>query len=168
MLVAVLVLAVGAPVALARATRGTALHGVTVAGRNVSGMTRGQIAADVEARARDVSVSITLGGRTTRAGLAEAGVRVDAGATADAALAGSGSVRAGASALVRGRDVPVSVSVDTAALAAFAARVDDGPGTAPVDASVRLGRDGTTFEAVDGASGRGLNQIGRASCRERV
>ena len=67
---------------------------------------------------------------------------VDAGATADAALAGSGSVRAGASALVRGRDVPVSVSVDTAALAAFAARVDDGPGTAPVDASVRLGRDG--------------------------
>ena len=53
-LVAVLVLAVGAPVALARATRGTALHGVTVAGRNVSGMTRGQIAADVEARARDV------------------------------------------------------------------------------------------------------------------
>ena len=94
MLVAVFVLAVGAPVALARATRGTAQYGVTVAGRDVSGMTRGQIAADVEVRARDVSVSVTVGGRTTRAGLAEAGVRVDAGATADAALAGSGSVRA--------------------------------------------------------------------------
>jgi len=59
--------------------------------------------------------------------------------------------------------VPVSVSVDTAALAAFAARVDDGPGTAPVDASVRLGRDGTTFEAVDGASGRGVDRAVLAS-----
>lgn len=167
-LVAVLVLAVGAPVALARVTRGAAQYGVTVAGRDVSGMTRGQIAADVEARARDVSVSVTVGGRTTRAGLAEAGARVDAGATADAALAGSGSVRAGASALVRGRDVPVSVSVDAAALAAFAARVDDGPGTAPVDAAVRLGREGAVFEAVDGVSGRGADRAVLASLVTRA
>lgn len=155
---AVVLAVTGGSVGVAHAHKGTALPGVSVGGVGVSGMTREEVLAAVEDKVASTTVSITVEGTATRVSLVEAGVSIDAEAVADAALEGSGSVVGGALSLVKGRDVPVAASVDEAAIVALAQRLDAQLGSAPVDASVQLNADGTGFEAVDGATGVGVDR----------
>ena len=68
-------------------------------------------------------------------------------------------------AAARRRDIAVTASpTDCARISGCIERPDDGP--ADADAVVAVGGDGTVLEAVRLALG--ADEIGRASCRERV
>ena len=156
---AIIALAVaGIWVVRVHAQRDTVLRGVTVAGHEVGGMSRDQVISLLGDEALAVTVTVVNDGRTTSVSLAEAGGVIDAAATADAAMAGSGTWRASALSLVRGRSVPVSTSVDQGAVEELGRRIDSQTGAAPVDASVRLAEGGSSFEPVSGAPGRGVER----------
>lgn len=143
---------------VAYASKDTALPGVSVAGLDVAGMSREEVVAAVEDRVAATTVSITVAGSTTEVPVAEAGARVDATAVADAVMEGSGSVVDGALSLVKNRDVPVTASIDEAAVVALAHRLDSQVGSVAVDASIQVTADGSGFEAVDGAPGTGVDR----------
>ena len=165
-LVVIVLVAAGIWVARVHAQRDTVLRGVTVAGHEVGGMSRDQVVGLLSDKALAVTVTVTSEGHTTRVSLAEAGGVIDAAATADAAMAGSGTWRDSALSLVAGRSVPVNTAVDRSAVEDLGRRIDSQTGAAPVDASMRLAEDGSAFEAVSGAPGRGVDRGALAGALE--
>ena len=165
-LVIIALAAVGAWVAQVHAQRDTVLGGVTVAGHEVGGMSRDQVVDLLSDKALAVTLTVVSEGHTTSVSLAEAGGVIDAAATADAAMAGSGTWRGSALSLVRGRSVPVRTAVDRDAVEELGRRIDSQTGGAPVDASMRLTEDGSAFEAVAGAPGRGVDRGALAGALE--
>ena len=132
-------------------------------------MSRDQIISLLGDEALAVTVTVVNDGRTTSVSLVEAGGVIDAAAIADAAMAGSGTWRASALSLVRGRSVLVSTSVDQGAVEELGRRIDSQTGAAPVDASVRLAEGGSSFEPVSGAPERSRSEERRVGkeCRSR-
>lgn len=133
-----------------------ALPGTTVAGIDVSGMTRQQVVDAIEAAADDVTVNIS-GDVTRTATLAELGTTVDAEATADAVLARSEPVLDRFRALFSEQDVAVVTETDDTVIRDFAIDLvpDDRPKT--VDASIELNEDGTAFEVTPAQDGTAVD-----------
>lgn len=131
-----------------------ATPGTTVAGTDVSGMTRAEIVSLVEDAAAKSEVTIT-GDATATASLTDLGTTVDAEKTADDAMAASQSVTGRFKALVDHTSVDVVTSTDVATAQKYAESLVPADKTAAKDASVVLSDDGTTFvitNAVDGTS----------------
>lgn len=73
---------------------GRVLPGTSIAGTSVAGMTRDQVVASTSQRADAATVTITVEGTETTVSLNEAGISIDADATADAAMKGATSLPA--------------------------------------------------------------------------
>jgi len=151
------VLLVGATAGYAAHFSDRALPGVTVAGEPVTGQSREQVAAGVQQRADDTSVTVAVDGTPTTASLADLGVTVDADATAAAAFERNASVVDRLRALVSHRDVPVVTTTDDGALTAFTDQVADSTGRRAQDAAVALSDDGTFFQVTPAVDGVGVD-----------
>ncbi|QKD80077.1 L,D-transpeptidase family protein [Actinomyces marmotae] len=141
----------------ARAHDDVALPGTTVAGQDVSGLDRDQIVGLVSNRFNEAQVTIRVGGSSQTATLAQAGVVLDADATARAAVAGAGSFGPTLRSIIGPREVIPAVTLDEDAFAGFLASAQALAGTAPVPARIQLSADGTAFEVVPDSSGTGVD-----------
>ncbi|WP_159718359.1 L,D-transpeptidase family protein [Actinomyces marmotae] len=141
----------------ARAHDDVALPGTTVAGQDVSGLDHDQIVGLVSNRFNEAQVTIRVGGSSQTATLAQAGVVLDADATARAAVAGAGSFGPTLRSIIGPREVIPAVTLDEDAFAGFLASAQALAGTAPVPARIQLSADGTAFEVVPDSSGTGVD-----------
>ncbi|WP_366180234.1 L,D-transpeptidase [Actinomyces timonensis] len=141
----------------AQAHDGVALPGTTIAGQDVSGLDRDQIVGLVSARFNEAQVTIRVGDSSQTATFAQAGVVLDADATARAAVAGAGSFGPTLRSIIGPREVIPAVTLDEAAFAGFLASSQALAGTAPVPARIQLSADGTAFEVVPDSSGTGVD-----------
>lgn len=128
----------------------------TVAGIDVSGMSREEIATLVRSRAESVTVSVT-GDVSATASLAQLGTTVDAEATAQAAIAPSSSVLHRLTALVSPTSIDVVTATDPMVTADYAQSLVPEGRTRARNADLALGDDGETFEVVPGSEGVGLD-----------
>jgi putative uncharacterized protein (fragment) len=127
-----------------------------VAGIDVSGMSREEIATLVRSRAESVTVSVT-GDVSATASLAQLGTTVDAEATAQAAIAPSSSVLHRLTALVSPTSIDVVTATDPMVTADYAQSLVPEGRTRARNADLALGDDGETFEVVPGSEGVGLD-----------
>ena len=128
----------------------------TVAGTDVSGMSREEIATLVRSRAESVTVSVT-GDVSATASLAQLGTTVDAEATAQAAVAPSSSILHRLTALVSPTSIDVVTATDPMVTADYAQSLVPEGRTRARNADLALADDGETFEVVPGSEGVGLD-----------
>lgn len=131
-----------------------AVPGTTVAGTDVSGMSRDEIINAITARAQDATVTITGDAQAT-ASLSELGTTVDAAATADAAMKRGAGIVDRFKALLSTDAVDVVTSSEDAVLQAYAAGLVPNDQSKAKNASVTLNADSTSFEIT--ASREGLS-----------
>ncbi len=143
-----------------RALPGSALGGVPVAG-----MTRDQVAAVVQQRADDVTVTLGTGSATRTEHLADLGYTVDVEATVDAVFAANESWSSYATSLVSSRDVDAVLHTDTATTERVVAELVGQAGKAGTDASVKLSPGKTSFVVAPAVQGK---TVDRASLHDVV
>lgn len=148
----------GGAMAYAKQYDDRALPGTTILGQDVSGKSAEEISALVAKKGEDVTVSVTAGDQKSEVPLADLGVTVDADATGKAALDRDNSLTEVISSTWSGEH-PVApvVSVDDAAVAAFAEGLVPKDKTVPVDAEVVFDEDAQTWNAVPGRDGQGVD-----------
>lgn len=134
-----------------------ALPGVSVAGMPVTGHSAEQIASMVDARAKDVTVAITVDTETVSAPLADLGVVVDGQATASQAMAGNASFISKLEALFSSTEVSPVVTVDRVKLQSYADTLARKAGPVVVNAGVVLDQESNTFRATEAVAGTGLD-----------
>ncbi|WP_051259325.1 L,D-transpeptidase family protein [Schaalia suimastitidis] len=136
---------------------GYAAAGVTVAGNPVGGMSREEIIELVSQQSQEATLALAVAGSDTTVSLAEAGVVVDAEATADAALAASHGVFPRLQSLFSSTDVAPVVHLDDAGVTQLATRLTEQSGTLPVDAQVTFTAESATFTSSESSVGEGVN-----------
>lgn len=141
----------------AQAHDDVALPGTTIAGQDVTGLDHNQIVGLVSHRFNEAQVTIRVGDSTRTATFAQAGVVLDADATARAAVDGAGSFGPTLRSIIGPREVIPAVSLDEDAFTDFLASTQALAGTAPVSARIQLSADGSAFEVVPDSSGTGVD-----------
>lgn len=131
---------------------GLALPGTTVAGTDVSGMSRQQIVDLVSSKADAVTVKVS-GDASATASLTDLGVTVDAEAVADAALKPSASFGSRLAGLFSDHPVTVATTTQEDTAATYASSLIPSDKTAAHNAGVTLGEDDETFEVSPGSEG---------------
>lgn len=140
--------------------RDRALPGSSVVGIDVAGMSRDQVAAALRAKADAVTIAVKLPDTTRQVTLTDLGTTVDIDATVARVFAANADWPAYAEALVKARPVEVVTTQDASAYDAFVASLGTTYARTATDAVVSLGKDGHTFGATRGASGRALEVDG--------
>lgn len=135
---------------------GRVLPGTTVAGTAIDGMTRDQVIAAVTSRADATNVTLTVEGKATTASLNEAGITVDAEATADEAMKGSTSLPAFVGALFSERTVEPVTTVSDDSIKKLAATVNSTLTSEMKDAQVIVAPDGESFTVTPAQKGNGI------------
>lgn len=134
-----------------------ALPGTSVAGQDVSGMTQSEIAKLVSSKASSAKVSIS-GAVNRQASLSELGVKVDAAATAKAALSPNASIMNRFTApFTSNNSVSVVSTSSSIKIDEYIAKILPPGSNAPVNASVTFNEEETTFEVVSGKDGQSLS-----------
>jgi lipoprotein-anchoring transpeptidase ErfK/SrfK len=155
--VMLLVVLGGASTAYAAYFSDRALPRTTVGGIAVTGMTRDEVAAAVQARFDDVAVTLqTTGGATRAEPLEGLGYSLDVEATVDAVFAAQDSWSSYATSLVTPRDVDAVLTTDTARLEAVADELVEQAGQVGTDATVRRAEDKKSFEAIPAVIGKSV------------
>lgn len=144
----------GAGTAYAAHYQDRALRGSTVGGVEVAGMTRDQVAAAVQERADDVTVTVQTASGTRTEHLADLGYTVDVDATVDAVFEANESWSSYARSLVAARGVDAVVKADPARTQAAVADLVSRAGKVGKDATVELSDAGTSFEVVPAVVGK--------------
>ncbi|MFL6168934.1 MAG: L,D-transpeptidase [Ornithinibacter sp.] len=143
----------GAGTAYANHYQDRALPGSSVAGVPVAGMTRAEVAAAVQRRADQVTITLDTGEVTRTAHLADLGYAVDVQPTVDAVFRANASWSSYASSLVSPRDVDAVLHLDPARTQKVVADLVSSAGRAGSDASVKLARDKKSFVVVPAVKG---------------
>ncbi|MEE1649188.1 L,D-transpeptidase family protein [Brachybacterium sp. J144] len=157
-LAVIAVVLTGGAFAYAKQFEGKALPGTTVLGQDVAGKTPEEIAALVTERAEGVTVTVTAGEETHEVPLADLGVSVDAEGTARAAVEHDESFTGVLASSWSGeRAVAPLVTVDEAAVTAYATGLVPADETEPVDAQVVFDEETEEWSAVPGTDGRGID-----------
>ena len=154
--VALVLVVAGASTAYALNYQDKALPGVTVAGSQLEGKTRDQVEADINSRAADAVIDIRLNGVSVPTTLAEAGVTVDAKATADRVFERNSSILSRFAAVFSSQAVAPVVTTDADAVKAFARKVNEAAGSPVTNAEVSASEDGV-FSATQAAAGSGVS-----------
>ncbi|WP_343212255.1 L,D-transpeptidase [Actinomyces sp. 565] len=129
-----------------------AVPGTTVAGIDVAGMSRQEIADVVSTKADAATVTIT-GDAEATATLAELGTTVDADATADAAMQHGAGIIDRFRALLNHADIGVVTSSDDAVLEDYAGGLVPDDQSKAKNASIKLDSDSTAFEVTAASAG---------------
>lgn len=132
-----------------------ALPGVHVGRHLVAGMTHEEIIELVNRSYSSTEVTIDIGGKTTTVPLKETGVRVDAEATADAALANNGTINAAVHSLFLPTVIAPVISTDPTTFNTFSDTVNELTGSAPTQGSVVVATDGNSLISSPATAGRG-------------
>ncbi len=135
--------------------RDRALPGSSVAGIDVAGMTRDQVAAALRQKADAVVVDVRLPDATRSVPLRDLGTSVDIDATV--ARVFDRDWPSYAEALVKARTVDVVTTSDRAAFDAYVAKLGSTYARPATNAVVSLGADKHTFAASDAVTGRYLD-----------
>ena len=167
--VAVPLVLAGAGTAYATHFQDRALPGSTLAGVSVAGLTRDQVAAIVQERAADLTVTLDTGATTRTAHLAELGYTVDVEPTVDEVFAANGSWSSYATSLVSSRDVEAVVRIDPATSEKVATELVTTSGKAGSDAKVQLAPNKKSFVVVAAVPGKAVTRTAsRTSCPPRL
>lgn len=134
-----------------------ALPGVRVAGVPVTGQKADEIAKAVAERANEITVSLSLDGKTSKLKLKDLGFSIDPQATAAQAMAANAEFGSKVSALYTPRDVPVVVVSDAAKTNEAIDKLVSETGTPAHDAAVTLSEDGTSFTVTPAQLGRSVD-----------
>ncbi|MDU0347240.1 L,D-transpeptidase [Actinomyces sp. MRS3W] len=129
-----------------------AVPGTTVAGTDVSGMSREQIVAAIESRAEAATVTITGDAQAT-ASLTQLGTTVDAEATADAAMNRGAGIVDRFKALLDTGEIDVVTTSDDTVLEDYADGLVPDDQAKARNASVTLNTDTATFEITTSSEG---------------
>ena len=133
-----------------------AVPGTAIAGTDVSGMTRDEIASMITSKAESATVAVS-GDVTATATLADLGITVDAGATADAALARSESIGDRLTALFSSEDLPVVTTTDDAVAKDYASSLIPADKVRASNAGIALDAEGTSFTVTPAVSGASID-----------
>ncbi len=152
--VAVPLVLLGAGTAYATHYQDRALPGSTVAGVPVAGMTRAEVAAAVQQRADQVTITLDTGEVIRTAHLADLGYAVDVQPTVDAVFQANASWSSYASSLVSSRDVAAVLHLDPAKTQKVVDELVSGAGRAGSDASVKLAPNKKSFVVVPAVTGK--------------
>lgn len=136
--------------------RDRALPGSSVAGMDVAGKTRDEVAAALRQRADQVEITLALPDGTKTASLADLGTIVDIDATVDRVFAANRDWKSYAEAVLEARSVEAVVSTDAATRKAYLTQLGRAYARPAQNATVALGSDGTTFAVTPAKSGRSL------------
>lgn len=152
---------------LHRAHAGKALPGVSVAGRDVGGFTRSEVATALRRFDRPRTLTVKAAATSWSITTASVGVSLDLDATVSRVMAigrrGAPDVWADVSALWRERRVQPVYRVDRDTLGSTVDRIAGDIGVAPVPGTLRIA--GTTVTAVPPRAGTALD---RSSARSRL
>lgn len=146
---------------------GKALPGTYVAGQDVSGKSRDEVAQVVSSLAQSVTVTADVAGTSSSASLTDLGVTVDAHATADAALAHNTGFLSRFNALVSSTNVPLVATRDEAALSRWSGKVSASAGPAVQNASVSVGQDGH-FVVAEAKPGKSIDMAALGASIDRA
>ncbi len=156
-IVVLLVLLGSAGTAYAAIFADRALPRTTVSGISVAGMTRSEVAAAVQQRFDDVSVTLSTGVSVTRSErLEDLGHTLDVDATVDAVFAANESWSSYATSLVSPRDVDSVLTTDPASLEGVAHELVEQAGKVGIDASVRRAKDKKSFVVTPAVIGQAV------------
>ena len=133
-----------------------AVPGTAIAGTDVSGMTRDEIASMIASRSESATVAVS-GDATGTATLADLGITVDAGATADAALARGATAGDRLTALFSSEDLPVVTTTDAAVTDAYASSLIPADKVRARNAEIGLDAEGTSFTVTPAVSGTSID-----------
>ena len=133
-----------------------AVPGTTVAGVDVTGMSRDDIIATINDRAVNADVVIS-GDVSTTATLADLGTTIDAEATADAVMARGASVPGRFAALLSSGKIPVVTTTDDSTAAAYATSLIPEDQAVARNAGIALDDDGTEFVVTPSAEGTSVD-----------
>lgn len=153
---ALVLLVVCAIIVYAANYSGRVLPGTTVAGISVEGMSRDQVISAVTARADAAKVSLTVEGKNTTVSLNEAGVSVDAEATADEAMKGSTSLPSFIGALFSSRALEPVTTVSEDSIKKLTATVNSTLTSEMKDAQVIIAPDEESFTVTPAQNGNGI------------
>ena len=154
--VAVPLVLAGAGTAYATHYQDRALPGSTLGGVSVAGLTRDQVAALVQQRAADLTVTLDTGSTTRTAHLADLGYTVDVEPTVDEVFAANSSWSSYARSLVSSRDVDAVLRNDPTATDEVVADLVATAGKAGADAKVVLAPDKKSFVVVPAVPGKSV------------
>lgn len=158
----------GGSLAYASQYDGKALPGTSVLGTDVAGKTPAQIAALVSDRAAAAKVTVRADGTTRTVSLAEAGVAVDAKATAARATDHPGGVSQVLGSTFSGdRAVQPVIRMDATKAKSLAASLLPDAATRSTDASVRYDEDSRSWEVTPGHKGKGIDSEALAAAIAR-
>ena len=125
-------------------------------GQDVSGMDRQTLTALVSQRAASASLTLNVKGTSTTVPISQI-ARVDAQATAEAAVSGAGSPMAHLRGIVRNREVTARYTIDEEARAALVSQLSSTLHDHAVEPTVAWDEDGGSFTASPGRSGDGID-----------
>ena len=147
----------GAATAYAAHYQDRALPGSEVAGLEVAGLTRAEVAKAMKDRAESVKITVTTPSGTRNASLAQVGQDVDVDATVDRVFEANSDLTNFARALVTAHPVEVVTKSDTAAQEAFVADLVKADGAPATNATVQLPEGTTTFTVTPAVAGKTLD-----------
>ena len=153
---ALVLLVVCAIIVYAANYSGRVLPGTTVAGISVEGMSRDQVISAVTARADAAKVSLTVEGKTTTVSLNEAGISVDAEATANEAMKDSTSLPSFIGALFSRRALEPVTTVSEDSIKKLTATVNSTLTSEMKDAQVIIAPDEESFTVTPAQNGNGI------------
>lgn len=166
--IAVPIVLAGGATAYASHYRDRALPGSSIAGIDVAGMTRDQVAAAVRERAAGVVVDVTTPGGPTKASLADLGYAVDVDATLERVFDANGDWSALARALFSSRPLDVVVSRDGDAFDAYVERVAAPSVRAAANAVVVRAKDKLSFAVKPSVTGHAADATALADAAARA
>ena len=152
--VAVPLVLAGAGTAYATHFQDRALPGSTLGGVSVAGLTRSEVAALVQQRADDVTITVDTGAVTRTAHLADLGYAVDVEPTVDAVFDANESWSSYARSLVSAREVDAVLRLDPEKTQKVVADLVTSAGKAGTDASVKLAPNKKSFVVVPAVAGK--------------
>ncbi|MDO5034746.1 MAG: L,D-transpeptidase family protein [Actinomycetaceae bacterium] len=154
-LAVVLVAAVAGLFGFAQMYGGKALPRTDVAGENMSGKTLAEIEQEVSSLASARTLDLSIAGKQVSVPLSEAGISVDATATAQEALAPSSTIWSRALGLLSSREIPAKFTVDEAAFASFVESLNAQTPSPTKEPQVIWAEDAFTTE--EGATGTAVD-----------
>lgn len=134
-----------------------ALPGTQVAGMDVGGQTKDEVAAALASRLAATTVTVNAEGKTQTTTLADAGYAVDVPRTVERVFGANSSWTAYPASLLRSRTVDPVVSVDRPTFDAYLAALSDQGGVKPANASVSLAEGASTFTVNPAVPGKAID-----------
>lgn len=134
-----------------------ALPGVSVLGESVTGRDRAELATSLQQRADDVTVAVTVDGKTTSYGLDELGAKVDVDTTLNQIFAANNGLGSKLNALIKPSDIALATSFDDATTQIVVQSLTAASHIPATEATFAFDEESQSFKLVPGQAGAAIN-----------